>query len=31
MVTVTAVQLSKDLSHAKVFVSAIGGTYPAKT
>ena len=26
MVTVTAVQVSKDLSHAKVFVSSIGGT-----
>src|SRR5579871_2262423 len=26
MVTVTAVELSKDLAYAKVFVSAIGGT-----
>ncbi len=26
MVTVTAVKLTKDLSHAKVFVSAIGGS-----
>jgi len=26
MVTVTAVQLSKDLSHARVFVSSLGGS-----
>ena len=26
MVTVTAVQLTKDLSHAKVFVSSLGGS-----
>jgi ribosome-binding factor A len=26
MVTVTAVQVSKDLSHAKVFVSSLGGS-----
>lgn len=28
LVTVTAVQLSKDLSHAKVFVSSLGGSLP---
>ena len=28
MVTVTAVQVSKDLSHAKVFVSSLGGSLP---
>jgi ribosome-binding factor A len=28
MVTVTAVQLSKDLSHARVFVSSLGGSLP---
>jgi ribosome-binding factor A len=28
MVTVTAVEVSKDLSHAKVFVSSIGGSLP---
>ena len=28
MVTVTAVKLSKDLSHARVFVSSLGGSLP---
>ena len=28
MVTVTTVQVSKDLSHAKVFVSSLGGSLP---
>jgi ribosome-binding factor A len=28
MVTVTGVEVSKDLSHAKVFVSSIGGSLP---
>ncbi len=28
MVTVTGVQVSKDLSHAKVFVSSLGGSLP---
>ena len=28
MVTVTAVQVSKDLSHAKLFVSSLGGSLP---
>jgi len=28
MVTVTSVQVSKDLSHAKVFVSSLGGSLP---
>src|SRR5690242_10666526 len=28
MVTVTAVEVSKDLSHAKVYVSSLGGSLP---